>query len=265
MFPSRFLLFVVLAIMLVACAGASPESVSPPAFTNPAPDATSLPSHATQPEAPGQVGLPNPASVYCEEHGGRVDIRSDSEGNQFGMCVFADASECDEWAFYRGECQPSSQQAAPQPLVIPAYSNTEYGFSVNPPSTWAIEEHEDYLVFSRPDYKLFAGFQWAGDDPKPFRTGMPEGDFVDGGNATLLGQPLPKQILVFEGKNKVVAYGGRVKVGDLILVFYLDPVQTDTMSYQELDIPAEIIAEADQIIASFALLSGESPEIELNP
>jgi putative hemolysin len=50
------------------------------------------------------VGLPNPASVYCEENGGTVDIREDANGSQIGYCIFEDGSECEEWAFYRGEC-----------------------------------------------------------------------------------------------------------------------------------------------------------------
>jgi hypothetical protein len=209
--------------------------------------------------------MPNPASVHCEEEGGRVDIRTDSEGNQYGVCVFPDGSECDEWAFYRGECQPAPQQAAPLPQGTPTYTNPEYGFSFNLPSAWEVEEREDYLLFSRPGYRMFVGFQRAGEEPKPFRTGMPEGEFVEGGNATLLGQPLPKRILVFDGKNKVVSYGGRIKVGDLILVAYLDPTQAETQAYQDLDIPPEVISEADQILASFALLSGEMPQIEFNP
>ena len=57
--------------------------------------------------APSEVGLPNPASTYCEEQGYRVEIRTDDQGNQYGVCVFPDGSECDEWAFYRGECGPS--------------------------------------------------------------------------------------------------------------------------------------------------------------
>jgi len=53
-------------------------------------------------------GLPNPASVYCEDNGGTLDIRSDEQGNQSGICVFPDGSECDEWAYFRGECKPRS-------------------------------------------------------------------------------------------------------------------------------------------------------------
>ena len=51
------------------------------------------------------AGLANPASVYCEERGGSVDIRDTDEG-EVGYCVFADGSECEEWSFYRGECVP---------------------------------------------------------------------------------------------------------------------------------------------------------------
>jgi len=50
--------------------------------------------------------LPNPASVYCEENGGKLEIREDESGGQIGICVFPDGSECEEWAFMRGECEP---------------------------------------------------------------------------------------------------------------------------------------------------------------
>lgn len=51
------------------------------------------------------TGLANPASVYCEEQGGRVEIRTAEDGSQFGVCVFPDGSECEEWAFYEhGAC-----------------------------------------------------------------------------------------------------------------------------------------------------------------
>ncbi|GAB4480077.1 MAG: hypothetical protein Kow00124_26420 [Anaerolineae bacterium] len=69
---------------------------------------------------PGQssaapVGMPNPASVYCEEQGGTLEIRTDASGGQYGVCIFEDGSECDEWAFYRGECQPGDYETAPEP------------------------------------------------------------------------------------------------------------------------------------------------------
>jgi eight-cysteine-cluster-containing protein len=54
------------------------------------------------------IGLPNPASVYCEQHGGTLEIRTDASGGQYGVCVFPDGTECEEWAFFRGECGKSS-------------------------------------------------------------------------------------------------------------------------------------------------------------
>jgi putative hemolysin len=53
----------------------------------------------------GGAGLANPASVYCEEHDGKLEIR-DEAGGQVGYCVFADTSECEEFAYMNGECKP---------------------------------------------------------------------------------------------------------------------------------------------------------------
>jgi putative hemolysin len=67
--------------------------------------------------------MPNPASVYCEENSGTVDIRTDEEtGGQVGICVFPDGSECDEWAYFRGECEPgdslSQEIGMPNPASV---------------------------------------------------------------------------------------------------------------------------------------------------
>lgn len=51
----------------------------------------------------GGVGLANPASVFCTKNGGQLDMRENKQG-QYGVCVFSDNSECEEWAFFRGEC-----------------------------------------------------------------------------------------------------------------------------------------------------------------
>jgi len=87
--------------------------------------------------APTQAGLPNPASVFCEGQGGRLEIRQDAAGSQAGICVFPDGSECDEWALYRNECQPgwmATQAVAPTspPVIEPA---------ATPPEGWALYTH----------------------------------------------------------------------------------------------------------------------------
>jgi putative hemolysin len=49
------------------------------------------------------TGLANPASVYCEEQGGTLEIVNEDTGSR-GICTLKDGTVCDEWAFYRKEC-----------------------------------------------------------------------------------------------------------------------------------------------------------------
>lgn len=46
--------------------------------------------------------LANPASVYCVEQGGRVDI-VDEAGGQVGYCELPDGRRIEEWEFFRSE------------------------------------------------------------------------------------------------------------------------------------------------------------------
>jgi len=52
--------------------------------------------------------LGDPASQYCIENNGTIEMRTDTDGNQYGVCIFPGGSECEEWEFYNGECQPGS-------------------------------------------------------------------------------------------------------------------------------------------------------------
>jgi putative hemolysin len=58
---------------------------------------------AVPPTPTAETSLANPASVFCEAQGGQTNIRTES-GGEVGYCVFPDNGECEEWAFYRGEC-----------------------------------------------------------------------------------------------------------------------------------------------------------------
>ena len=46
----------------------------------------------------------NPASAFCIDNNGTLDFRQHDNGT-FGVCMFEDGSECEEWMFYRGDCQ----------------------------------------------------------------------------------------------------------------------------------------------------------------
>jgi len=51
------------------------------------------------------VGIANPASVYCEDQWGTVQIETAGDGSQYGICMFSDGTYCEEWSYYRDECQ----------------------------------------------------------------------------------------------------------------------------------------------------------------
>jgi putative hemolysin len=95
--PVRVWVIIVL-LWLVACA---PGAVEPTADTGKPAD------------------MPNPASVYCEQQGGRVEMRTDADGI-YGVCVFDDGGECEEWAYYRGECTPGRAAGDPVQVSDPA-------------------------------------------------------------------------------------------------------------------------------------------------
>lgn len=52
----------------------------------------------TPPETTAQIA--NPASVYCEEQGGTVEIVDEADG-QVGYCVLPDGTRIEEWEYFR--------------------------------------------------------------------------------------------------------------------------------------------------------------------
>lgn len=50
------------------------------------------------------AGMANPASVYCKKSGYEPETRTNPDGSQYGVCIFSDGDECEEWAFFRGQC-----------------------------------------------------------------------------------------------------------------------------------------------------------------
>ena len=82
---------------------------------------TQATSDSTATDMP-QVGMPNPASVYCTQQGNKLEIHTATDGSQSGVCVFPDGSTCDEWAYYRGECNLVPQKSPTPASVVEATS-----------------------------------------------------------------------------------------------------------------------------------------------
>lgn len=109
--------------------------------------------------------LPNPTSVYCEEQGGRLEIRTNEYGNQIGYCILNDGTECEEWAYFRKECprkiEAIEQKAESKKLTIPpSIENNPFGFVLGAP-----EEAETVAL---------TGAGWERPHPGPFVWGFVE-------------------------------------------------------------------------------------------
>jgi putative hemolysin len=156
-----FTLFILIcATLFTAC---SPQEVSP------------------TPEA----NMPNPASVYCEQNGGTLEIRTDASGGQAGACIFPDGSECDEWAYYRGECKPGNTPVAPEPTLPP--TETEQA-STEPSPTTEPEADEEFASDGWRIYRnetLGYSFHYPADaqivdDDNPLKSITVQGPLVNG-------------------------------------------------------------------------------------
>ena len=77
---------ILLAIVIVGCAKKSVE-----------------PSKSTD-NGNAPVSMANPASQNCEKVGGRLSIMKRGDGGEYGVCLFEDNRQCEEWTLMRGDC-----------------------------------------------------------------------------------------------------------------------------------------------------------------
>lgn len=94
-----------------------------------------VPTPTPTPTPGGGSQIANPASAYCAERGYVSQIRTASDGSQYGVCIFPDGTECEEWAFFRGECGPGAKPTA-TPVASQRISIPEISLSFNLPASW---------------------------------------------------------------------------------------------------------------------------------
>ncbi len=86
----------------------------------------------------GGVGLANPASVYCEGLGYELELRTDDIGS-YGVCIFPDGSECDEWDFLAGRCGQEHSYCAQQGFLIETEEESNIGKCVFTDGSFCME------------------------------------------------------------------------------------------------------------------------------
>ena len=52
----------------------------------------------------GEITIANPASTYCIDQGGFLEMERRGDLGEIGVCYFEDNRQCEEWALFRGEC-----------------------------------------------------------------------------------------------------------------------------------------------------------------
>jgi putative hemolysin len=221
-------LTLVLLIGTILSASCSPTQASP----------TTLPNMA------------NPASVFCEQQGNTLEIRTAADGSQSGVCIFPDGIECDEWAYFRGECKPAdpapAQAQDSNPTVIPTpvpvnpdgyqgwwtYTNTTYGFSLLLPFDWVVDEttvgdplmngHTLMLQPGQPaavDLQIRMTFRRSGEDIPLWPTGVGSGEFVPQGTLDVGGQHARRILFVCStGQVNDIWYQGEVETSPSIQI-----------------------------------------------
>jgi len=90
--PLLISLIITGAIILGGCKGLSAEPTPTPFIDK---------SESGEPDQ--FIGVPNPASFYCQEMGYELKM-VDENGGTKGICVFPNAAECEEWEFLAGGC-----------------------------------------------------------------------------------------------------------------------------------------------------------------
>jgi putative hemolysin len=199
----RISLTLILIILLMGCTPAPVDQTQP----EPAPVSTEL-------------NMPNPASAYCEQQGYRLEIRTVSDGGQTGFCIFPDGSECDEWAYFRGECGPVSNAQSPIefPTALPinsadydqgwwSFTHPVFGFTIMLPEGWVVEDVADdtllngHLLNLHPKdgtakENVRLTFRRIGEDVLLWPTGVGQGEFIQQGALDIAGKPARRILLV---------------------------------------------------------------------
>ncbi len=84
----------ILLVLVILVSGCTQQALTPPGTQTPTASQTI-------------IGMPNPASVYCGQAEGTLEIKKDNSGNEYGMCTFKNGTSCEEWALFRNEgCKP---------------------------------------------------------------------------------------------------------------------------------------------------------------
>jgi len=78
-----------------------------------------------------QVGMADPAAVYCQTMGYQHQVITEVDGSQHGICIFPDRASCPAWDFLAGKCEPNFSFCAKEGYDIKTVKNGKDPLSLN--------------------------------------------------------------------------------------------------------------------------------------
>lgn len=114
---TKYILVSFFVIIALAGAGCSKSQTNVVDNTN----ATSTPivQGDVDDEIAKDTALSNPATVYCLQNGGKFSMSKTLDGSTEGICELPNNIQCEEWAYYKGDCPSGSKKKD-----IPTQSST---------------------------------------------------------------------------------------------------------------------------------------------
>jgi putative hemolysin len=184
-----------------------------------------------------EIGMPNPASVYCEEQGGTLEMR-EGEGGTVGFCIFEDGSECEEWAFFNGECAIGD--------------SIEIIGMPNPASVFC--EEQGGTIEMREGGAGALGFCIFEDGSECEEWAFFNGECAIGDSIEIIGMPNPASVFCEEQGGTLEMREG--EAGTVGFCIFDDGSQCEEWSFfngacQKGDNPADVEGEGDEILAIF--------------
>jgi hypothetical protein len=187
------------------------------------------------------VNISEPESGFAWE--GLVDL--------FGQVATISVSSTDP----TDNRQDSSPTPSDPPVIRKfSYRDDLYQLAMEYPADWSLQEisvgnnlDAKALRLQKGVWILMIHYKFLWDD-STFGGGLPAGEILERGWTALLSRSVPRQFVVYEGKDKVMFYGGRYE--DIEIHVRLDADIDGNIDYSAVDLPDHIIDEAQNIAAN---------------
>lgn len=133
------------------------------------------------------------------------------------------------------------------------YTNSVYHFAFQYPPNWDLEEAPHAITLGQGSLALTIEYKRVTEDVIIGPSGLPAGELSERGMVKILEQDVPRMVLVDQGRDKGVYYGGaatEIQAGDLAFVVVLSEHDSDP----SFSIPDDIQNEVDVLVRSLALV-----------